>query len=115
METRVCHFCNAIISKKDYCIDCVDNWYLRLATETMTPDEREQEFRSFDGPMEVPFELYHKRIEQLVGRPIWTHEIGLNWEGLCKECRWENRPATMNEILTLIPEDRLIIANPNEI
>lgn len=80
----------------------------------MTPDEREAEFRGLEY-CEVPFELIHGRIEQLAGRPVWTHEMGTsNFESLATQCRWENRPATMAEIVELIPEEKRIILGAPE-
>lgn len=33
----------------------------------------------------VPFDKFHESVEFLLGRPVWTHEFGLNWEGLKAE------------------------------
>lgn len=30
----------------------------------------------------VPFDKFHEALEFLLGRPVWTHELGLNYEGL---------------------------------
>jgi hypothetical protein len=57
----------------------------------MTGDERAAELSALmDRPLSRPFDLIHKRIEELVGRPVWTHELGLNRDGLIEEAR--NRP-----------------------
>lgn len=80
----------------------------------MSADEREAEMRVLGETLEVPFGLVHGRIEQLVGRPVWTHEMGLNWEGLCKEARWASRSATVNEIIDLIPAEKRIIVEVPE-
>ena len=109
--SRTCHFCQSEVPDKMVCQPCVDHWPDRPSPHTMTADEREEEMVLLDGPLEVPFELVHGRIESLVGRPVWTHEMAANWEGLCKEARWENRPATMNEILALIPAEQRIIVS----
>lgn len=114
METRTCHFCSRSVGAKEYCNHCVVMWNLRPRPEEMTPDGREAEMRSLGGPMEVPFDLMHQRMEQLVGRPVWTHEMGLNWDGLCKEARWEGRAATMQEVIELIPEEKRIILVADE-
>ena len=29
----------------------------------------------------VPFDKFHEALEFLLGRPVWTHEMGLNYEG----------------------------------
>lgn len=33
----------------------------------------------------VSFDKFHEALEFLLGRPVWTHEMGLNYEGLKKE------------------------------
>ena len=76
----------------------------------LLPSQREEEMRSLDGPLEIPFEMIHQRIEELVGRPVWTHEMGLNWEGLCREAKWETEGATLQEVIELVPRhQRLVI------
>jgi hypothetical protein len=44
------------------------------------------ELEQWIGPLEVPFDLLHARIERLVGRPVWTHELA-NPEALVREIR----------------------------
>ena len=38
-----------------------------------------------DPRMLVPFSKFHEGIEALLGRPVWTHEFGVNYEGLKNE------------------------------
>lgn len=33
----------------------------------------------------VAFDKFHEALEFLLGRPVWTHEMGLNYEGLKAE------------------------------
>ena len=33
----------------------------------------------------VSFDKFHEALEYLLGRPVWTHEMGLNYEGLKDE------------------------------
>lgn len=33
----------------------------------------------------VPFDKFHEALEFLLGRPVWTHEMGLNYEELKAE------------------------------
>lgn len=33
----------------------------------------------------VPFDKFHEALEFLLGCPVWTHEMGLNYEGLKAE------------------------------
>jgi hypothetical protein len=57
----------------------------------------------------MPFEVFHEAIEKALGRPVWTHEFGLNREGLIKEL-FQGAPApTMEEIINLIPEEKRVV------
>lgn len=88
-DTRICHICKQPVPKKQFCAPCTRTIQERAApAEQMTPDEREAEMRLFRGPLEVPFSVMHGRIEELVGRPVLTHELGMNYEGLCREAGW---------------------------
>lgn len=108
MNTRTCHWCEQSVPAKESCPHCLASFPNRKAAHELSPDEREAEARSLEWA-EVPFPMIHGRLEELIGRPVWTHEFGLNWEGLMKESRWEERPATMAEIIDLIPEEKRII------
>lgn len=108
METRICHWCEQPVAKEEYCPRCSETFKQRPEPHTMTPEQRQEEFEAL-GWCEVPFDWIHERIEALVGRPVWTHELGLNSQGLWQECRWESRPATMEEIIELIPEEKRIV------
>ncbi|MFQ5771511.1 MAG: hypothetical protein ACE5HX_13315, partial [bacterium] len=51
-------------------------------------------YQIFEPILMTDFGIFHKGIEQLLGRPVWTHEFGLNTEGLKAEAmkaieRWE--------------------------
>lgn len=44
-------------------------------------------YQVFEDILMVPFDRYHEGIEKLLGRPVYTHEFGLNVEGLKQEAR----------------------------
>jgi hypothetical protein len=67
------------------------------------------EMDDLGGPTEVPFCLIHARIEALVGRPVYTHEMGLNWEGLVREASWNSDRPTIREIIDLIPPEKRVV------
>jgi len=56
-----------------------------------------------------PFDVFHEAVEKSLGRPVHTHEFGLNYGGICKEFLGEKEPPTMNEILHMIPQEKLIV------
>ena len=66
-------------------------------------------FQLFVDRLCIPFDIFHEALEKALGRPVWTHELGLNAEGLKKELLGEKEPPTMREIMELIPEEKRII------
>jgi predicted DNA binding CopG/RHH family protein len=57
----------------------------------------------------MPFEVFHEAIEKVLKRPVYTHEFGLNYEGLVRELL-EGTPApSLEEIINMIPEDKRVI------
>lgn len=42
-------------------------------------------YQIFEPILMVPFSRFHEGIEKLLGRPIYTHEFGVNYEGLKAE------------------------------
>jgi hypothetical protein len=66
----------------------------------MTGDERGDALQVLYGPLEIPMSLVHQRIEELVGRPVFTHEmIPSSWSSLIAEARGERPPADLAEII----------------
>jgi len=72
-------------------------------------DFERAKFQLFEDKLCMPFEVFHKSVEKALDRPVWTHEFGLNHEGLKKELLGDAPAPTMQEILDLIPEDKRII------
>lgn len=33
----------------------------------------------------MPFDVFHEAVEKTLNRPVFTHEFGLNWEGIKAE------------------------------
>ena len=67
------------------------------------------EFQMEQERLCMPFDVFHKAITEVLGRPVYTHEFGLNRDGLLKELRGEKEPPTLEEIINLIPEDKRIL------
>jgi hypothetical protein len=57
----------------------------------------------------MPFEVFHEAVEKTLGRPVFTHEFGLNYEGLKNEINNGGPSPTMEEIINMIPEDKRVI------
>lgn len=56
-----------------------------------------------------PFDVFHESVEKSLGRPVFTHEFGLNWDGLVSELLGEKDALTIDEIISLIPEEKRVI------
>lgn len=66
-------------------------------------------FQLFEDRLCVPFSVFHKAIESCLKRSVYTHEVGLDVEGLRKEFLGERKAPTWEEIINLIPKDKRII------
>jgi hypothetical protein len=58
----------------------------------------------------MPFDEFHKSLEAAIGRPVWTHELGLNHESLLRELAGIDGHPSMKQIIGLIPPEKLLIA-----
>lgn len=67
------------------------------------------EFQIEQDRLCVPFGVFHKAIEEALGRPVYIYEFELNRDGLRKELRGEKESPTLEEIINLIPEDKRIL------
>jgi hypothetical protein len=65
----------------------------------------------FTAELCMPFAVFHEALEAALGRPVWTHELGLNFDGLVQELLGERDAPTMEEIISLIPEEKRIIVS----
>ncbi len=97
---------------KRICHMCGDEFEKRTPADKMTVEDRATELVAWGGAMEIPFSSIHKRIEELVGRPVWTHEMAY-FGSLIAEVRSGNR-ASMAEVIGKCPPEKLIIARPEE-
>ncbi len=52
----------------------------------------------------VPFNIFHEGIEKLLGRDVYTHEFGMNTEGLKREARVAIEKLGRGESLKQTPE-----------
>jgi hypothetical protein len=64
-------------------------------------------FQLFTAELCIPFNLFHQAVEESLGRPVWTHEFGLNYDGIVKEFLGEIPPPTFDDIIAQIPADKL--------
>jgi hypothetical protein len=55
----------------------------------------------------MPFAVFHEAVEKTLGRSVWTHEFGLNYEGIKAELNGECGPPTMTEIIGMLPPEKV--------
>lgn len=67
------------------------------------------EFQLFTDKLCMPFDVFHEAIEKTLGRPVFTHEFGLDHDGLKRELMGERAAPSFDEIIGLIPADKRVI------
>ncbi|MBA7495387.1 hypothetical protein ES702_05969 [subsurface metagenome] len=75
--------------------------------EKLTYRER-AEFQLFTNRLCMPFHIFHKALEETLGRGVYTHEFAYSGH-LKQEFLGKRQPPTLDEILNLIPKDKRII------
>ena len=66
-------------------------------------------FQLLERRMGMPVEVFHKAIEETLGRPVFTHEFCFDTEGLIEELFGAKPKPTMEEIINLLPEGKRVI------
>lgn len=63
----------------------------------------------------MPFSVFHEAVEKTLGRPVYTHEFGLNRAGIVKELLGESPPPSFEEIIGMLPADKLILVDTSPV
>jgi hypothetical protein len=66
-------------------------------------------FQMFTEELCMPFGEFQGAVEKALGRPVFTHEFGLNWDGIAQELLGERSAPTIDEIINLIPAEKRIV------
>ena len=72
------------------------------------PDRELVGFQLFQDRLCMDFSYFHEKLEQVLGRPVFTHEMGLNRDGLIAEYLGEKKPPTLQEIMDMLPKGKVI-------
>ena len=108
MSSYFCKVHETFIFKGKCCSQCVSDWNNRKAADEMTPQERADEYQMYcDNVLTIPFGDLHTRIEELVGRPVWTHELARP-EWLVKEIL-SGKQASFGDVVGKISKGKGII------
>jgi len=73
------------------------------------PDKELVGFQLFQKKLCMPFSVFHEAIEKVLDRPVYTHEFGLNYDGLVAEYLGKAPKPSLEEIINLIPEEKRIV------
>ena len=71
--------------------------------------EQKAKFQLWQEKLCMPFNVFHEAVEKSLGRPVYTHEFGLNMDGIKSEFLHERPEPMFDEILSLIPKEKLIV------
>lgn len=114
MTSYTCPYHNT--EQDTYCPQCLEDYKALPDPATMTGEERVAEMRRWNDILTIPFGDLHARIEALVGRSVWTHEMAGSerFELLVEESR--TRPGTV-DIAAVIeklgdPESTTVVVVP---
>jgi len=98
--------------RRSHCVSIGSEAAIALAEsgfwETLNYRER-AEFQMVVRELSMPFEAFHEALEKALDRPVWTHELGLNFDGIWDELFHGKAAPSMQEIIDLIPEDKRIL------
>jgi hypothetical protein len=91
------------IGREKAIVLCNSNWWEgKSARELAT-------FQLFTDELSMPFGVFHEAVEKSLGRPVWTHEFALNFDGIAAELLGEKAAPSMEDIINLIPEHKRIL------
>ena len=70
------------------CEQCYTEWEHRRPANEMTPDERVSELKRITAQLSIPMRETMVRVDELVGRSVYSHELGSAFfDLLCEEAR----------------------------
>lgn len=108
MPERTCTRCGHE-GLTEACPTCTVEWENRRDASEMTPEERLAEFRSWGGILEIDWPKVHQRIEELVGRPVWTYEMGTIGTPYLEHEILTGQHPSMAGVLAKLPADKPVI------
>ena len=83
-------------------------FYDSNAWEKMSAHERAI-FQIEQNRLCMPFDKFHEAVEKTLGRPVWTHEFGLNRDGLRAELMGTGKAPSFEQILAMLPPKRTVV------
>lgn len=78
--------------------------------EHLTP-RQVAEFQMSEKLICMPFSVFHEALEESLGRPVFTHELGMNIDGIKAELFGGKPAPSLREIIDLIPREKLALVS----
>lgn len=69
-------------------------------------------FQLYESRLCMDFHDFHGAVEESLGRPVFTHEFALNYDGLVAEFECKAERPTMAEIVNMIPIEKRLVISP---
>jgi hypothetical protein len=66
-------------------------------------------FQLLTAELCMDFSAFHKALEDSLGRSVFTHELGLNYDRIVKEFLGKKEAPTFEQILALLPKDKTVM------
>jgi len=66
-------------------------------------------FQLFEEKLCMPFDVFHEALEKSLGRPVFTHELGLNLDSIKSEFLGDKEAPSFEDVINLIPQDKRIL------
>lgn len=107
-KERTCSVCGTE-GLTDECPVCVAAWEKRRPAEEMTRDDRAAALDALPGILEIEFSKIHQRIEELVGRPVFTHEMGTKGMAYLRHEILTGDVPSLEGIMAKFPADKPVI------
>ena len=79
------------------------NWWIDKSPEEIC------DVQLFTEELCMPFSEFHKAITAALGRPVYTHEFGLDYDGLVREYLGDRVAPTLEQIFDLLPREKTIV------
>ena len=108
-STYTCPWHEVEIERGQHCTACVERYASLPDPKTMTVEQRVAELNDWYDKAILTISMgdLQQRIEALVGRPVWTHEL-VNREAFVREMR-SGQAASFEDVLDKIPSDKRVV------
>ena len=72
-------------------------------------DQELASFQLYQDFLCVPFNEFHKSVEAALGRPVFTHEFGINRQGLKDELAGKIKAPSFEQVISLLPQEKVLV------